>query len=127
VIAPQYYFGEPLKAYDMKVTRSLVGKDVCAYCRWWNSDPWYFNHVFNDTIATGGSFVLYDQRSPQTTQLLYDTTLQINKGYTYTLKAEIILKDRVSDETQFITKYIDFKPEVKVGLSGQPSEYLYAD
>lgn len=126
VIAPQYYFWEALKSYDVKVTRSLVGKDVCAYCRWRNSDPWYFNHVFNDTIATGGSFTLYNQTS-SASQRLYGPDLQINKGYTYTLKAEIILKDRVSDETQFITKYIDFKPAVKLGLSGQPSEYLYAD
>lgn len=37
------------------------------------------------------------------------------------------MKDRLSDETQFITKHIDFKPEVMIGLAGQPYEWLYRD
>ena len=31
----------------------------------------------------------------------------------------------MTDETQFITKYLDFSPEVELGLEGQPYEYLY--
>jgi len=58
-------------------------------------------------------------------QALFSNSLLRQKGYQYTLKANLSIKDLNSDETQFFTKYIDFIPEVKLGLSGQPSEWIY--
>lgn len=52
VMQPTYFFGTPLQKYDVQVTWSLVGKDICRYCRWWNEDDYYFNHVFNDSAST---------------------------------------------------------------------------
>ena len=127
VIAPQYFFGQALKNYDIKFDRSLAGKDSCAYCRWWNQDPYYYNYVFNDTINTGWGFMLYGQSDPQISKSLFSQDILQQKWYQYTLKATMIIKDNTSDETQFFTKYIDFSPEVKLGLSGQPSERLYED
>ena len=37
------------------------------------------------------------------------------------------MKDRLSQETQFVTKHIDFAPEVMLGVAGQPYEWLYRD
>lgn len=127
VMEPAYFFGSPLKEYDMQVNRSLVGKDICRYCRWWNESNYYFNHVFNDSLSTWGKFTVYNQTADRLVYPLYDAQLQAHKGYEYTLKVDMIVKDRLSDETQFITKHIDFKPEVMLGLSGQPYEWLYRD
>jgi hypothetical protein len=114
VMQPAYFFGTPLQQYDVQVTWSLVGKDICRYCRRWNENDYYFNHVFNDSISTGGVFTLYNQTSDRLVQPLYPASLQAQKGYQYSLKVDAIVKDRLSDETQFITKHIDFKPEVMV-------------
>lgn len=127
VMKPSYFFGTPMSSYDIKVTWSLVGKDICRYCRWWNDDPFYFNHVFQDTITTWGAFTLYNQTATELTHALYPSTAMQNKGYQYTLKVDAIVKDRLSDETQYITKHIDFQPEVMLWLSGQPYERLYRD
>ena len=127
VMQPSYFFGSPLQKYDVQVTWSLVGKDICRYCRWWNENDYYFNHVFNDSLSTGGTFTLYNQTSERLVKSLYPASLQAQKGYQYTLKVDAIVKDRLSDETQFITKHIDFKPEVMVWVSGQPYEWLYRD
>lgn len=43
------------------------------------------------------------------------------------MKVDAIVKDRLSQETQFITKHIDFAPEVMLGVAGQPYERLYRD
>lgn len=127
IISPQYYFWQSLKSYDIKADRSLVGKDICAYCWWWNQDRYYYNFVFNDTISTWGSFMLRNQTAQNLSQQLFSKDILKQKWYQYTLKANLVVKDNTSDETQFITKYIDFLPEVKLGLSGQPYEWLYND
>lgn len=126
VIKPQYFFGQAVEWYDAKVSWSLAGKDSCAYCRWWNNDPYYYNYVFNDTISTWWDFELYNQW-PITTKELFSANLLQQKWYTYTLKADVIIRDTKSDEVQFFTQYIDFKPEVKVWLSWQPYEWFYND
>ena len=104
----------------------MAGKDICRYCRWWNDEKRYFNHVFDDKINTGGTVSFSDQTAP-VTAFLYDTETQGHKGYAYTLKVDAKIHDLVSDEVQTVTKYIDFQPEVMLGLSGQPYERLYSD
>jgi hypothetical protein len=127
VMQPSYFFGSPLQAYDVKVNRSLVGKDICRYCRRWNEDAYYYNHVFQDTTSTWGSFTLYNQTAERLLQPLYSKLAQAQKWYQYTLKIDAIVKDRLSDETQFVSKYIDFVPEVMLWLAWQPYERLYKD
>lgn len=126
VIQPSYYFGTPLQSYDAQVTRSLVGKDICRYCWRRNNQDYYYNHVFNDTISTGGTIALYNQNATLTVPL-YREDIQENKGYQYSLKIDAIIKDHLSDETQFFTRYVDFKPEVMLWLDGQPYEWQYRD
>jgi uncharacterized protein YfaS (alpha-2-macroglobulin family) len=126
VITPQYFFGQPVEWYDAKVTWSVAWKDSCAYCRWWNQDDYYYNFVFNDTISTGASFALYNQWS-STTKSLFAKDLLQQKWYQYTLKADVIIRNSKSDEVQFFTKYIDFKPDVKLWLSWQPYDWYYDD
>jgi uncharacterized protein YfaS (alpha-2-macroglobulin family) len=58
---------------------------------------------------------------------LFAKKILAQKGYKYTLKADIIIRDKKSDEVSFVTKYIDFAPLVKIGLNGQPYERLYDD
>jgi hypothetical protein len=125
VMNPSYYFGQALSHYDVKINWSLAGKDICAYCRWWSQDSYYYNYVFNDTINTGGELALYNQTTNSLSTPLFPTALLAQKGYQYSLKANITVKDNNSDETQFFTRYIDFNPGVKLGLSGQPYEWLY--
>jgi uncharacterized protein YfaS (alpha-2-macroglobulin family) len=123
--SPSYYFGQPLSNYNIKINRSLAWKDICAYCYRWNQDNYYYNYVFNDTISTGWDIALYNQTVPQLSTSLFPSSLLKQKGYQYSLKANITIKDNNSDETQFFTRYIDFNPWVKLGLSGQPYEWLY--
>gem|GEM_PF-3007141 len=79
VMQPTYFFGAPLQKYDVKVTWSLAGKDICRYCRWWNDNDYYFNHVFNDSLSTGGSFTLYNQTAADRVYPLYPSSLQLQK------------------------------------------------
>ncbi|MBP6256722.1 hypothetical protein KA405_03190 [Patescibacteria group bacterium] len=69
--------------------------------------------------------VLYNQTDEKLSLPLFDQTLDTNNGYAYTLKVETIIKDLLSNETQFATKYIEFEPTVSIGLSGQPYERRY--
>lgn len=124
ILKPQYFFGQAVDGYDTSVTWSIAGKDSCAYCRWWNQDSYYYNFTFNDTISTGGSFKLYKQGN-STNQKLFSSDLLQQKWYQYTLKAEVTVRDSKSDEVQFFTKYIDFQPDVKIGLDGQPYQWIY--
>lgn len=79
VMQPTYFFGAPLKQYDVRVTWSLIGKDICWYCRWRNEDDYYFNHVFNDSISKGGEFALYNQTTEQLVHELYAVEEQAQK------------------------------------------------
>ncbi len=124
-IKPQYFFGQNVGSFDANVTRSLAGKDSCAYCRWWNEDEYYYNFTFNDTISNWWKFVLYNQKTLSSKLFAKDILEQ--KWYNYTLKAEVAIRDLASDEVQFFTKYIDFAPAVKLGLNGQPYDRLYND
>ncbi len=126
IIKPKYYFGQDLKEYDAKITRSLAGKNSCFYCRRENDEKYYYNTVFNDTISTWWDMALYKEVW-NTSLPLFSESLLMQKWYQYTLKATVIIRDKTSDEVQFFTKYIDFAPAVKLGLSGQPFDRLYND
>ncbi len=124
-LAPTYFFWEPLRSYDAIITWSLAGKNACRDCRRRNEEPFYYNYVFNDTLNTGWTVVLYNQTDEKLSLPLFDQTLDTNNGYAYTLKVETIIKDLLSNETQFATKYIEFEPTVSIWLSGQPYERRY--
>lgn len=125
VTSPNYYFWQALHNYDIKISWSIAGKDTCPYCRRRNQETYYYNYVFNDTISTGGEITLYNQVDANLSTPLFPTSLLSQRGYQYSLKANITIKDNNSDETQFFTRYIDFNPDVKIWLSGQPYEWLY--
>lgn len=124
-LAPTYFFWAPLRAYDASVTWSLAWKNACRDCRRWNDEPYYYNYVFNDTLNTWWTVVLHNQTTPKATLSLFDQTLDTNNGYAYTLKVETIVKDLLSNETQFATKYIEFDPVATIWLAWQPYERRY--
>ncbi|MDP2670214.1 MAG: hypothetical protein Q8O99_04615 [bacterium] len=54
-VEPTYYFGSPVDTYDLDIDRSVAGENACRRCRRWNTDDYYFNHVFGQQISTGGA------------------------------------------------------------------------
>ncbi|USN55705.1 MAG: hypothetical protein H6765_03820 [Candidatus Peribacteria bacterium] len=49
---PQYYFGGTLPTYDLQLDFSIQGNASCRYCRRWNEDPYYYNHLFSNDFST---------------------------------------------------------------------------
>lgn len=130
LVSPEYYFGEALSTYDVHLTWSLESQQQCWYCWWWHDDEAYFNHTFDTVPAAAGNQILYDQdeatvRVPLIFDTPQDNLSNKNKAYKRTLKVEAIIKDRASDETQFFTEYVDYLPDVSLGMTGQPYERLY--
>lgn len=124
-MTPTYYFGTPLKAYDAQIIWSLQGKDICRYCRREQPEKYYFNHIFDQPEATWGNVRVYQQQG--STEIPLYALAWNNRGYATTLKIEATIRDTMTDETQFITKYIDYTPEVELWLEGQPYMYLYEE
>ena len=79
VLSPKYFFGASLKNYDVNVQRSLAGKDICYYCYWWNPQDYYYNYVFNDSISTGGQFLLYNQTGETLQKSLFSKDILAQK------------------------------------------------
>jgi hypothetical protein len=56
---------------------------------------------------------------------LFDINQLPDFGGAANLKVDIKVVDLSSDEVQFATLYRDINPPVRIGLQGQPSDWLY--
>lgn len=122
---PQYYFGTEVALYDLSIDRTLESETTCRRCRRRNDEEYYFNHTFWQSFTTGWALSIQWQEWWSIAVPLFSENEMPYRGSPLTLKATLKVRDKASDEVQFETIYLDIQPEVEIGLSGQPSEWLY--